>query len=128
MTRTFCCYLLTFTTTAGKQRLYYGTTELKQGQTPEEACAVRLRYHRLRPKKWMHHALATSLAMDPLETLSESLAMAPLETLSELNTLRGGGERERGAVALGGGGGRAAAKVDWKRLLTSRNVCMSAPN
>jgi hypothetical protein len=76
MPSTWCCYLLTFTTTAGKQRSYYGTTEVYQGQTPADACEKRLRYHRTRPKKWMRHALATSLAIEHLDTFCEQNALA----------------------------------------------------
>jgi len=65
MTRRFTCYKLSYETSDGRAMQYWGTTELRRGQSQGDACNARLRNHRRSPLWHMGGAEKSSLVLVP---------------------------------------------------------------
>jgi len=64
--RKFTCYLLKFVTVDGELREYYGQTEVKRSQTPEEACEARMRYRLSKPLDCLKRGVRSSFEIEAL--------------------------------------------------------------
>ena len=92
--------LLSSNTDRGVAKSYYGITGLRHGQSAAEACANRKRNHKSYPLKWVCRAVASTLSIQPLETLCHRNALAQ-EAIHTARALVGNADGVRGACWSG---------------------------
>lgn len=80
------CYVLSFTTQAGKHREYHGMTELLGPQSAEDACEVRLRNHKKRPVECLEFAVVSTLEIHPVGSVLT--AVKNCRAQEAINTVR----------------------------------------
>ena len=80
--------------------MYFGTTELRNGGSAEDACKLRLWYHKTFPLTWLRAAVSSSMKIEALDTLTKPNALAQ-EALYVARALGGEKKNVRGACWSG---------------------------
>ena len=108
-------YRLCFKTQWSKEKEYYGITEARGSQSPQQAMMIRQKHHLERPLQWMQDGVSSTFAMEVMgPTLSKTNALAE-EVILTARALEHSSSSSRGAcwsyLRLGAAGRETAKKV-----------------